>query len=146
MFPEVFCTEKQIYPSNTNIFCILVIENRLLTPQDYDDIKETRLKYEIGYALAIDVHNDAKQVDDFLSFYGVHNPIDLIIFKNKNIGLIEQKTIQQTFIQYLDIFGRPSHLMLKKSIKKKNWNLVSVWKDLQNLNKEYLIQLLVMIF
>lgn len=116
MFPEAFSTEKRFRPDINNSFLITVTKNKRLTPKEYDrnvfhlefDIEGTGLKYEIGDALSVHGHNDEKQVNEFLLFYGIYNFKDLIIFKNKNTRLIEQRTIEQIFIQYIDIFGRPS--------------------------------------
>ncbi|CAG8526895.1 14019_t:CDS:2, partial [Racocetra fulgida] len=96
-------------------FIITVSENRRLTPPTYDrylfhiefDITGTGLKYDLGEALGVYGHNDPEEVDEFLEYYGL-NPNDLISIPNKEGDKFETKTIQQVFVQILDIFGRPA--------------------------------------
>ncbi|CAG8566130.1 5508_t:CDS:2 [Cetraspora pellucida] len=96
-------------------FIITVTENRRLTPPTYDrylfhiefDITGTGLKYDLGEALGVYGHNDPEEVDEFLEYYGL-DPNDLISIPNKEGDKFETKTIQQVFVQILDIFGRPA--------------------------------------
>jgi len=62
------------------------------------------LKYDIGDALGIFPHNIPEKVADFLNYYGL-NPMQCVSI---NIhGKCEICTIEQTFTQFLDLFGRP---------------------------------------
>jgi len=115
MFPESYETKKVLRPDAHHSYLITVSENRRLTPEDYDryvfhlefDTEKTGLKYEIGDALGVYGHNDEKQVNEFLSWYGL-NGQQVIEFYNKESKDIEQRTVEQIFIQCLDILGRPS--------------------------------------
>jgi len=85
-----------------------------LTPNDYDrnifhmeiGISGTTLKYDMGEALAVYGLNLESQVSNFLDFYGL-NPNDIVCIGQHNTEY-SIRTIYQLFIQYLDIFGRPS--------------------------------------
>ncbi|CAG8591826.1 4235_t:CDS:2, partial [Dentiscutata heterogama] len=96
-------------------FVITVSENRRLTPTSYDrylfhiefDTTGTDLKYDLGEALGVYGHNDPKEVEEFLEYYGL-NSNDLISIPNREGDKFETKTIHQVFVQILDIFGRPA--------------------------------------
>ncbi|KAF0458644.1 sulfite reductase subunit alpha [Gigaspora margarita] len=96
-------------------FVVTVSENRRLTPTSYDrylfhiefDVTGTGLKYDLGEALGVYGHNDPKEVDEFLEYYGL-NSDDLISIPNKEGDKFETKTIHQVFVQILDLFGRPA--------------------------------------
>jgi len=69
------------------------------------------MKYEIGDALGVYGHNEAEAVSKFLEFYRLDpKQIIAIPIKDKHApkGKVQLRTIEQVFVQYLDIFGRPS--------------------------------------
>eukprot|EP00026_Physarum_polycephalum_P000660 Phypoly_transcript_00661.p1 GENE.Phypoly_transcript_00661~~Phypoly_transcript_00661.p1 ORF type:complete len:956 (+),score=128.73 Phypoly_transcript_00661:1265-4132(+) len=117
MFPDAFATSEKLRPDVAGAHRVKVTVNRRLTPSDYErnvfhiefDTTGTDLKYEIGEALAVHGHNDIQEVKDFLQFYGL-NPQDLVAlpFKGAQPGQVHVKTVEQIFVQYLDLFGRPS--------------------------------------
>ncbi|ORX37683.1 hypothetical protein BD324DRAFT_641823 [Kockovaella imperatae] len=92
-----------------------VSENRRLTPLTYDrnvfhlelDTTGTGLKYEIGEALGIHGWNDAAEVMEFCSWYGL-DPDSLVSFPSPiRAGAMETRTVFQLLQQNLDLFGRP---------------------------------------
>ena len=93
-------------------FLITVSENRRLTPETYDrnvfhmefDTSGTGLKYEIGEAIGIHGWNDAAEVLDFCSWYGLH-PDELVTFQSGDN--METRTVFQLLQQNIDLFGRP---------------------------------------
>lgn len=103
-------------PSTTDeTFLVKVSENRRLTPQTYDrnvfhlelDSTGTGLKYEIGEAIGIHGWNDAQEVLDFCSWYGLE-PDALVTFPNPlKAGTMETRTTFQLLQQNVDLFGRP---------------------------------------
>jgi sulfite reductase (NADPH) flavoprotein alpha-component len=96
-------------------FLVTVTENRRLTPATYDrnvfhlelDTAGTGLKYEIGEAIGIHGWNDADEVYEFCSWYGVE-PDALVSFPNPlKAGTMETRTVFQLLQQNIDLFGRP---------------------------------------
>eukprot|EP01083_Nonionella_stella_P091619 256215_1 len=95
---------------------IKMIENRLLTPTDYE--RDTRhytfdsqgIKYEVGDSLGIYPHNESNKVTAFCEWYGFNeNDVVRLIdnLSDRKDPLPSNLTIQQLFTQVLDIFGRP---------------------------------------
>jgi len=95
-----------------------VVENRLLTPTDYD--RDTRhyafdtngMDYEVGDSLGIYPHNDAAKVSEFCEWYGLNESAvlrleDTLPDRNEAQSLPSNLTVQQLFSQVLDVFGRP---------------------------------------
>eukprot|EP00484_Ammonia_sp_Unknown_P000272 CAMPEP_0197022220 /NCGR_PEP_ID=MMETSP1384-20130603/3125_1 /TAXON_ID=29189 /ORGANISM="Ammonia sp." /LENGTH=1795 /DNA_ID=CAMNT_0042450221 /DNA_START=521 /DNA_END=5908 /DNA_ORIENTATION=- len=93
-----------------------VVENRLLTPVEYD--RDTRhyvfdttgMPYEVGDSLGIYAHNDSAKVSEFCQWYGFNENDVLRLHADggdRKDGLPENLTIAQLFGQVLDIFGRP---------------------------------------
>ena len=107
---------KALRPSMADeTFLVTVTENRRLTPLTYDrnvfhlelDTAGTGLKYDIGEAIGIHGWNDAQEVLDFCSWYGLE-PEALVSFPNPlKSGTIETRTIFQLLQQNVDLFGRP---------------------------------------
>jgi len=64
----------------------------------------------LGEALAVYGLNPESQVSSFLDFYGL-NPNDIVCI-GQHHGEYSIRTIFQLFLQYLDIFGRPSKKIL----------------------------------
>eukprot|EP01083_Nonionella_stella_P194368 716915_1 len=105
---------KLVIPSGAQV--VPVIENRLLTPIDYD--RDTRhytfdtngMSYEVGDSLGIYAHNDAEKVSKFCEWYGF-NECDVIRLvdnlSDRKDPLPGNLTISQLFTQVLDVFGRP---------------------------------------
>ncbi|WVQ78985.1 hypothetical protein IAT38_001077 [Cryptococcus sp. DSM 104549] len=96
-------------------FLVRVSENRRLTPASYDrnvfhlelDTAGTGLKYEIGEAIGIHGWNDADEVRDFCSWYGL-DPQALVTFPSPTTpGALETRTTFQLLQQNVDLFGRP---------------------------------------
>lgn len=93
-----------------------VVENRLLTPLDYD--RDTRhyafdtagMDYEVGDSLGIYPHNDGGKVSAFCEWYGLNEHAVLRLedtLSDRNEPLPSNLTVQQLFGQVLDVFGRP---------------------------------------
>ncbi|PKC17066.1 hypothetical protein RhiirA5_493252 [Rhizophagus irregularis] len=115
LFKEAYNFDRDIRPDlSEKTYIIRVSENRRLTPPSYDrylfhiefEIDGTDLKYDLGEALGVYGHNDSKEVNQFLEFYGL-NPDDVVFIPNKG-NRFESRTIFQLFSQVLDIFGRPA--------------------------------------
>jgi sulfite reductase (NADPH) flavoprotein alpha-component len=96
-------------------FLVKVSENRRLTPQTYDrnvfhlelDSSGTGLKYEIGEAIGIHGWNDAQEVLDFCTSYGLE-PDAVVTFPNPlKAGTMESRTTFQLLQQNVDLFGQP---------------------------------------
>ena len=101
-----------------------------LTPTDYDrDIRHVRislseaqdLPYMLGDVLNVFPRNDEKRVREFLSAYG-ENPSEMIklspvqganIDGRKRAASLRPRTVEQIFVEVLDIFGRPNRGFFK---------------------------------
>lgn len=90
--------------------------NRRLTPLDYDrnvfhlefDTSGTGLRYEIGEALGVHGWNDAEEVLDFCSWYGV-DPAKLVTLPvpGSDGARMHTRTVFQALQQQIDLFGKP---------------------------------------
>lgn len=118
LFPEAYQTEKTLRPDITeDAYLVKVSENRRLTPLDYDrnvfhidfDTSGTELKYEVGEALGVHGHNDPEMVARFLKLYGLEADTVVEFARRDKVGRkkTELRTIEQVFIQLLDVFGKP---------------------------------------
>ncbi|GAA5898170.1 hypothetical protein JCM6882_003341 [Rhodosporidiobolus microsporus] len=120
LFPEAFTLEgafeEKLRPDlPEKNFLITVTENRRLTPNTYDrnvfhiefSTEGTGLKYAIGEALGIHGWNDADEVREFLTWYGLDPEAVISIPDRLHPQRIEQRTVFQVFQQNLDIFGKP---------------------------------------
>ncbi|KAK4705172.1 hypothetical protein P7C70_g1030, partial [Phenoliferia sp. Uapishka_3] len=119
MYPEAFkvsaITEEKMRPDlPEKTYVVTVSENRRLTPTNYDrnvfhiefDTNGTGLKYDVGEALGIHGWNDAKEVLNFLEWYGL-DPDSVVTMTSRETGRVEQRTTFQVFQQNLDMFGKP---------------------------------------
>ncbi|RSH93338.1 hypothetical protein EHS25_007692 [Saitozyma podzolica] len=119
LFREAYAADADVSalrPSTPDeTFLVTVTENRRLTPATYDrnvfhlelETAGTGLKYEIGEAIGIHGWNDADEVYEFCSWYGVE-PDALVSFPNPlKAGTMETRTVFQLLQQNIDLFGRP---------------------------------------
>ena len=98
-------------------FLITCTVNRRLTPLEYDrnvfhlefDTRGTGLKYEIGEALGVHGWNDAAEVLDFCSWYGV-DPAKLVTLPvpGSDGARVHTRTVFQALQQQVDLFGKPT--------------------------------------
>jgi sulfite reductase (NADPH) flavoprotein alpha-component len=116
LFKEAYGTKPALRPDlPVKTFTVHVKENRRLTPLSYDrnifhiefDLGTSGLKYDIGEALGIHAENDANEVMEFIKFYGL-DPEEVVEVANRDDpSLFENRTVYQSLIQNIDIFGRP---------------------------------------
>ena len=116
LFKEAYGTEDSSRPDlPTKTYTVHVKENRRLTPETYDrnifhiefDLGTSGLKYDIGEALGIHAENDHIAVVDFIKWYGL-NADDVVEVQARDSSTrFENRTIYQSLMQNIDIFGRP---------------------------------------
>lgn len=118
IFKEAYGTEKSLRPDQPcENFIVKVKENKRLTPDDYNrnifhiefDIGTTGLKYNIGEALGIHGRNNVELVDEFIKMYGngiTGNELIEVVSKDNN-QIFEIRTLRQSLIDNLDLFGKP---------------------------------------
>jgi sulfite reductase (NADPH) flavoprotein alpha-component len=116
LFKEAYGTKPALRPDlPIKTFTVHVKENRRLTPLSYDrnifhiefDLGISGLKYDIGEALGIHAENDANEVKDFIKFYDL-DPEEVVEVANRDEpSVFENRTVYQTLVQNIDIFGRP---------------------------------------
>ncbi|KAI0723058.1 assimilatory sulfite reductase [Earliella scabrosa] len=130
LFPSAFTPPEALsvassYEQNPSLrpelpertFLITCTVNRRLTPLEYDrnvfhlefDTRGTGLKYEIGEALGVHGWNDATEVLDFCSWYGV-DPAKLITLPvpGTDGARMHTRTVFQALQQQVDLFGKPT--------------------------------------
>ncbi|KIV80212.1 hypothetical protein PV11_07728 [Exophiala sideris] len=116
LFKEAFNTESALRPDlPAKTFTVHVKENRRLTPITYDrnifhiefDLGTSGLKYDIGEALGIHAENDHDQVVEFIKWYGLNADDVVEVQSRDDPSIFENRTIYQSLIQNVDIFGRP---------------------------------------
>ncbi|KAK4937118.1 sulfite reductase [NADPH] flavoprotein component [Elasticomyces elasticus] len=116
LFKEAFNTESALRPDlPAKTFTVHVRENRRLTPITYDrnifhiefDLGTSGLKYDIGEALGIHAENDHDQVVEFIKWYGLNADDVVEVQSRDDPSIFENRTIYQSLIQNVDIFGRP---------------------------------------
>ena len=116
LFPSAFRLRKKVRPDIGDNFQVKVSQNFRLTPESYDrnvfhmelDITGTDLKYGIGDALGVFAENDPKEVNEFLKHFGIDGKsIAYIDFVSDGQQKTEVRTVEQLFINVLDIFGKP---------------------------------------
>lgn len=118
IFKEAYGTEKSLRPDQPcENFIVKVKENKRLTPDDYNrnifhiefDIGTTGLKYNIGEALGIHGRNNVELVDEFIKMYGngiTGNELIEVVSRDNN-QIFEIRTLRQSLIDNLDLFGKP---------------------------------------
>ncbi|CAJ2505805.1 Uu.00g131990.m01.CDS01 [Anthostomella pinea] len=115
VFKEAYATKINLRPDQTvNTYTIRVKENRRLTPTTYDrnifhiefDLGTSGLMYKIGEALGIHSENDPELVHEFMESYGL-NGDDLVQVPSRDNAAVETRTVYQSLIQNIDIFGKP---------------------------------------
>jgi len=102
---------------------IKLAENRRITPEDYDrdirhlqfDLLDTKMKYNIGDALAIYPQNDGKEIADFLEFFKLKGddvvkitPLGKGVDARKVDAFKKPLTVTQLFVEVIDVLGRPT--------------------------------------
>jgi sulfite reductase (NADPH) flavoprotein alpha-component len=116
LFKEAYGTKDALRPDLTSkTYTVHIKENRRLTPLTYDrnifhiefDIGDSGLKYNIGEALGIHAENDPADVMEFINFYGLDPEEVVEVASRENPEVFENRTIYQSLIQNIDIFGRP---------------------------------------
>ena len=138
LFKEAFATTPALRPDLQNkTFTVHVKENRRLTPLTYDrnifhiefDLGNSGLKYEIGEALGIHAENDPTHVMYFIKYYGLEPEGVVEVGTRENPDIFENRTIYQSLLQNIDIFGRPP---------KRFYEALSEFADDENEKKELL--------
>ena len=115
-FKEAYGTKPALRPdASVKTHTVRVKENRRLTPLSYErnifhiefDLGDSGLKYDIGEALGVHAENDETQVREFIQFYGL-NPEEIVeVPTRENPNILENRTVYQSLMQNVDIFGRP---------------------------------------
>jgi sulfite reductase (NADPH) flavoprotein alpha-component len=116
VFKEAYGTQSTLRPDVGVKTCVVhVKEHRRLTPLSYDrnvfhiefDLGDSGLTYAIGEALGIHAENDPQEVESFIKCYDL-NPDEIVQVPSRDDPLIlENRTVYQSLIQNVDIFGRP---------------------------------------
>ena len=115
---DMDCNEAFRPYEEKEVFQVKLTKNQRLTPDDYHrnvfhlefDTTGTGLEYQIGESLGVYGHNDAKEVADFLEYYGV-DPNEFVALNGgakHDDRKQELLTVRQIFTQRLDLFGKPS--------------------------------------
>ena len=116
LFKETYATDVSLRPDlGFKTFVVHVKERRRLTPLSYDrnifhiefDLGDSGLTYAIGEALGIHAHNNEKDVDDFIHWYGLDATEIVLIPTKEDRSVMESRTVHQALVQNVDIFGRP---------------------------------------
>ena len=115
-FREAYKTRPALRPDvSVKTHTVHVRENRRLTPPSYErnifhiefDLGDTGMTYEIGEALGVHAENDEVQVQEFIEFYKL-NPEEVVeVPTRENPNVLENRTVYQSLMQNIDIFGRP---------------------------------------
>lgn len=116
VFSEAYDASTELRPDlPVKNFIVKVKENKRVTPAEYErhifhfelDITGTGLKYDIGEALGVHARNNAEQVEDFLTAYGIELDSVVSVPSRDNSEIYETRTAYQAFRDNLDIFGKP---------------------------------------
>ena len=115
-FQEAYRTRPALRPDvSVKTHTVHVKENRRLTPPSYErnifhiefDLGDSGLTYDIGEALGIHADNDEIEVQEFMKFYKL-DPEEIIeVPTRENATILENRTVYQSLMQNIDIFGRP---------------------------------------
>ncbi|KAF2227359.1 hypothetical protein BDZ85DRAFT_254187 [Elsinoe ampelina] len=115
-FKEAYGTTTSVRPDlGIKTAVVHVKEHRRLTPETYDrnifhiefDLGNTGLTYDIGEALGIHAQNDETEVNNFIKWYGLDPDHIVEVPSRDDPEVIESRTVFQSLIQNVDIFGRP---------------------------------------
>ena len=115
-FREAFNTRPSLRPDvAVPTYTVRVKENRRLTPLTYErnifhiefDLGTSGLKYDIGEALGIHAENDQFEIEEFIKFYKLDPEEVVEVPSRENPQVLENRTIYQSLMQNVDIFGRP---------------------------------------
>ncbi|KAG9317612.1 hypothetical protein JVU11DRAFT_1822 [Chiua virens] len=110
-FPQIPSLHPEAAERTYLVTCTV---NRRLTPLDYDrnvfhlefNTEGTGLKYAIGEALGVHGWNDAQEVLDFCTWYGL-DPDRVITIPCHGGEQMHSRTIFQVLQQQIDLFGEP---------------------------------------
>ncbi|KAI9847514.1 MAG: hypothetical protein M1837_002415 [Sclerophora amabilis] len=115
-FREAYETKPALRPDlSVKTHTVHVKENRRLTPLDYDrnvfhiefDLGDSGMTYDIGEALGVHAENNQEEVTDFINFYGLQPEEVVEVPSREDASVLELRTVYQSLIQNVDIFGRP---------------------------------------
>lgn len=116
IFKEAFGTKTALRPDvGVKTAVVTVKEHRRLTPLSYDrnifhiefDLGDSGLTYAIGEALGVHSENDKAEIEAFIKWYGL-NPEEVVQVPSRdNPNVLESRTVYQSLLQNVDIFGRP---------------------------------------
>ncbi|EPQ62110.1 Bgt-1330 [Blumeria graminis f. sp. tritici] len=117
VFKEAYDTRLELKPGlAVKTYEITVKENRRLTPLAYDrnifhiefDLGASGLIYNIGESICVHAENNVKDVAHFISKYSLHADDIVKVSSHSNPSILVTRTIYQSLVQDLDIFGKPS--------------------------------------
>lgn len=115
-FKEAYGTKTALRPDvSVKTSIVHIKEHRRLTPLTYDrnifhiefDLGDSGVKYEIGEALGIHAENDPAQIEEFMAWYGLSADEIVEVPSREDPNVYENRTIYQSLLQNVDIFGRP---------------------------------------
>ena len=115
-FKEAYGTKTLVRPDvAVKTYRVRVKENRRLTPITYErnifhiefDLGESGLTYDIGEALGVHAQNDKTEVMEFMRFYKLDPEEVVEVPSRENSKVLENRTVLQSLMQNIDIFGRP---------------------------------------
>lgn len=116
LFKEAYGTTNKLRPDFVSkTYTVHVKENRRLTPVTYErnifhiefDLGTSGLKYDIGEALGVHAENDHNEVMEFIKWYGLDENEVVEVESRDDSGVFENRTVYQSLMQNVDIFGRP---------------------------------------
>ncbi|KAG7006302.1 hypothetical protein G7Y79_00015g038920 [Physcia stellaris] len=115
-FKEAYGTKPSLRPDvSVQTYTVRVQENRRLTPPSYErnifhiefDLGDSGMKYDIGEALGVHAENDEVEVREFIKFYRLDPEEVVEVPTRENPNVLENRTVYQSLMQNIDIFGRP---------------------------------------
>lgn len=115
-FKEAYATKPSLRPDvAVKTHRVHVKENRRLTPATYErnifhiefDLGDSGLTYDIGEALGVHAENDEVEVKEFMKFYKLDPEEVVEVPMRDNPKVLENRTVYQSLMQNVDIFGRP---------------------------------------
>ena len=115
-FKEAYGSKPSLRPDvAVKTHRVHVRENRRLTPMTYErnifhiefDLGDSGLTYDIGEALGVHAQNDETEVKEFMKFYKLDPEEVVEVPSRENPTVLENRTVYQSLMQNIDIFGRP---------------------------------------